>query len=369
MAQCDFSLFNEQQMAKWIPIHRRPREQPACISPEMEARIVDQLSRRLEGGRHLWGIAWRVFLFLLGLYGVLTLVGVWTMSDQLKYLKSKNDELIKEQLDAWKKEIHYRISREFEKDPFRTTMQSVAGSESKKLLESQVQPAILAFSENVEEMRLEIRAKATAATQDTKREMTNFTDDLAQSRAELKAEYERVATELSTLQFRNELTALADDAIAAGNRDSLKALTARQALAPLGNNTVSISVAAEILRVKTAYIDTSRVRKTQVSYGGKKPEDAGTNEMIVALLSNHDWTVRAKTAEYLKNRKALGVVEAMFGCAAGDNNLNVVAECVRELESLTGETSGDVFGYEDLLRWWQDNGSGFNFELQYGSKK
>lgn len=113
-----------------------------------------------------------------------------------------------------------------------------------------------------------------------------------------------------------------------------------------------------ILSIKGFYIGKTKIKGFEVFRKDEegnlvKVENIETSLLIDDLLQNKDWRARAKAAELLRNRKEVGVPEALLDSMENDPNLWVRKEALISFESVTEFIAGDVFQFEtDIPRKW-----------------
>ena len=233
-----------------------------------------------------------------------------------------------------------------------------------KLAQEFQQPGVRqAVSEQAKAQTQEVIARAihpeiTQARKNAQQEFSTFKAYLDDSKSKLGQEYDTLAAEINMLKSRNRLAALANKAIADGDRRAFEELqNAGHDPAKLDLSEVA---AAEILRVKAFYATTARLKDQSVTYanpGGMVIVDdkISTATLLEDLAHNADWRVRAKFALFLANRSEPGVAEALLSAAGQDKNLNVVKACLETFSVLTGYKMHDVFDYAAAQEWWQSH--------------
>lgn len=245
------------------------------------------------------------------------------------------------------------ITEKFAEQNIKDTLQSVASQEARTIVQNEVQPE----------------------AEKAKRQIAVFENYLNQMEVKFDAEYKSLAEQVSKLEKRDKLMQLADDAINEGNRQAYEELGQIANDLTQGKDIRSAAY-AEWWQVKRFYIGITRVKGKNLSRwqpdGTKvdvKNEDVGTQELIQALLTHKEWTVRVLAASILKNRKEKGVPEALLQAAHNDHNLDVVKEAIDSFESVAGYKGADVFGVEAAEVWWQTNKAGIETQLKEQSQK
>jgi len=117
-----------------------------------------------------------------------------------------------------------------------------------------------------------------------------------------------------------------------------------------------------IFSIKRFYIGITKVRGIELFRKDEegnlvKVENYETSLLIDDLLQNKDWKARAKAAELLRNRKEVGVPEALLDSMENDPNLWVRKEALKSFESVTEFKASDVFQFETGIprKWYVKN--------------
>lgn len=117
-----------------------------------------------------------------------------------------------------------------------------------------------------------------------------------------------------------------------------------------------------ILSIKRFYIGITKIRGFELFRKDEegnlvKVENYETSLLIDDLLQNKDWRARAKAAELLRDRKEVGVPEALLDSMENDPNLWVRKEALISFESVTEFIAGDVFQFETGIprKWYLEN--------------
>lgn len=209
-----------------------------------------------------------------------------------------------------------------------------------------------------------VTAKEAAALRDNveqaKAGFDQFDKDLALVKKRIAVSPGDAWAELELLGKRNELTMLADDAIANGTRAAFDRLEAKSEDAS-ADQRLRNGAAAEILRVKDFYASHGTrfgsyalpVATLYPSLRTKAEAELETPQLI-SLLGNQErsWKVRTRAAFLLASRRELAVCEALVQAAKTDPNLDVVKECVATFEENTGYRAKGLFEIEELESWW-----------------
>lgn len=234
-----------------------------------------------------------------------------------------------------------RIAKQFEEPYISSLMKQVAEQQAKSILEQQVRPEVTRFKSEV----------------NTK--ITEFDSYLTELKAKYEQDYESLSAELAVLKKRNEIMKLGDLGTQAADRSALEELERinRESEDP----SLKVAASSEIARIKSFWVCITRLKGQEFSGIGpdgneKKALDFTTDELIQAMLSHHQWNVRALAAKALRKRKEKGVPEALIKCIKNDRNLEVVKYAVKSFEGVTGYDSPDVFSSEIIEEWWVEHG-------------
>lgn len=121
------------------------------------------------------------------------------------------------------------------------------------------------------------------------------------------------------------------------------------------------AVAAES-EAKRSYIGVTRTKGVKLSRtrpNGERVEgdDFPTAWLIEDLEKNSNWQVRTRAATLLRDRRHIGVPEALLAAMENDANLWVAKEALESFERITGFEQIDVFQFfiTDLREWYDEN--------------
>lgn len=193
----------------------------------------------------------------------------------------------------------------------------------------------------------EERLATTEKTFDTKQRKMN--EELTVLKADLSGQ-------LKKLQWRDNLMRLADSAISRGNREDYNEILKIQN--STRNNEDKLVASSYVMQVKSFYISAYRYKsyKLDKELDNKEFLDkAETQNLIREMLNNKNKAVRYIIAQYISNRKEVGVLQPLIEVMENDNSLDVLKISVMSFEKLTGFDSGDVFGYKDAIEYWNKN--------------
>lgn len=245
------------------------------------------------------------------------------------------------------KYIQKSIADKFAEPSIKDTLIQVAESQAAQIISNQVRPAV----------------------EEIQKEAEIFDGNLTQLRSKYHADYEKLKSEVNYLKVRNDVTRLADEAMAEGSRISYEKL--RQTIIKGGNSDIVKAIRSEIFKIKNYYSTMTRLRTAELTVtdpsGVKyKDDEIPTAELISQVKNSPNWTVRTKAVEFLRNRKEKAVPEALIHTIENDQRLDVVKVAVDSFESVTGYRSSDVFGEDGLLEWWKKNSKTINQSFENG---
>ncbi len=168
---------------------------------------------------------------------------------------------------------------------------------------------------------------------------------------------------LDALAHRVRLTALADRAIALGERRAFDLLKDELYDTDESRHVDRAAVLAEMMRVQLFYASGSRMSGYTLPVADVVPEaDAAAGEagltagQLVRLLGNPDWKVRTRAAYLLGGHEGDAVRAALVGTALDDAHLEVVRECLYSLEENTGFKAKEPLDVDGLEEWLQRQG-------------
>jgi hypothetical protein len=245
-------------------------------------RIVEDLSDSLAKN---WRFKWQVCGIVIGLsvaiLSLITLVvggrlidaGIAVaegrLSSRITELAGRVDNRMKAvdtQVDTVRNRVEVRITKEFEEPQIRESVQRVAETAAAKVISDQVQPA---------------EAKVTAR-------LYGFEKFLDERKAQYDADQASFRAELDTLKKRNELTRLADRAIAEGalgEYERLLRISHEEA-----DPDLKAAANAEVFRVVSAYgaLSPSRVKAISINASAvnhsKRDEAELTEDELLVVL-------------------------------------------------------------------------------------
>jgi hypothetical protein len=184
-----------------------------------------------------------------------------------------------------------RIAKQFEEPYISSLMKQVAEQQAKSILEQQVRPEVTRFKSKV----------------NTK--ITEFDSYLTELKAKYEQDYESLSAELAVLKKRSEIMKLGDLGTQAADRSALKELERinRESEDP----SLKVAAGSEIARIKSFWVGITRLKGQEFSGIGpggneKKAPDFTTDELIQAMLSHHQWNVRASRRESLAQAQGEG---------------------------------------------------------------
>lgn len=163
----------------------------------------------------------------------------------------------------------------------------------------------------------------------------------------------QLTEELMILQDRNELTRLADAAIATCSRESFEKIT--NIIYKSKNEDEVMAALSENFRVKAHYVSISRIKNNPLYYNGKLDVDMSTEELLKLLAFSEEWKGRARAAQILGKRKEKNVAEALMSAVRTDKCLDVVNEAKKSFGLLTKFKQKDIFQFEEVDDWWNIN--------------
>ena len=286
-----------------LPVNRNSKSRKAL------RKLIKDVARRE---------VWKSVLTGLGILGAITGFSIWAGIATIRTI------------------VLNRIARQFEEPNIKRTVEEVAQVHAANLIRQQIQPEL----------------------QQTRMRLDGFNDFLKNTRDNIQTDQIKMASEVRSLQRRNNILALADSAIATRSRTALEELQSVQANSATPQ--LSAVAASEVIRVKLAFAAGTRIEGVKI----EKKSDSGTSvdeelltvQDLIEALKNGSWVVRARAAELLGRKKEVGVPEALLQTIKEDRDLEVMKIAISSFARVTGYKSADVFGpYCQIESWW--NGS------------
>jgi hypothetical protein len=100
-----------------------------------ESKIIDSLFEKIEkNNKMLWRLAWRVFLMLFLIFGVLGSITGWNIYGLINQLSNQ---------------VNIKIEKQFEEPTIKKTVEQVAKTQSKEILEKNIYPFVANFKDTI----------------------------------------------------------------------------------------------------------------------------------------------------------------------------------------------------------------------------
>jgi len=249
--------------------------------------------------------------------------------------------------------ITQSITEKFAESNIKKTLTDVASTKAESIISDEIRPE----------------------TKKAKQQIASFETYLNEKEEQYDIDYDKLAKQVSSLEDRDNLMQLSDDAINNGDRQAYEKLSIVANDASKGES-IRNAAKAEWFQVKRFYIGLTRLKGMNLakwqSDGTKidvKNDDLTTQELIQSLLNHNLWTVRAMSASALSKRKEKGVPEALLQAIRLDQSLDVVKEAIDSFESITGYTCSDIFDSEGgASEWWEQHKTEVEPELKEQSQ-
>ena len=287
------------------------------LSREDEQRVVKGLKRNIL----------RDMLFLAGALGVITILSLWGIKESLEKVTLE------------------RIDEQFEQPRIQILLEDVASSKANALMQRQIDPELK-----------RLREKLSG-------QVDEFEKFQAMMRERLQTDYQLILNDGLRFQRRGDIFELGDTAIGDMSRSAYEELL--EIFNDPSDASLQLAAKSEIIRVNNAFVNSTRTSGIKLSMqdtGGTNIEESGfnTRELIDVLIDDPDWRFRARSAQLLKDKKELGVPEALLDAMKNDENLEVLKNAVRAFEAVTGCRGPDIFEYEYFSEWWEENSEAVN---------
>ena len=278
------------------------------------------------------------------------LVG-WSISASLASERQRFQQQAQQDIGNAKKAIDGEIAEEFKKENVQKTLDLAVGRVAPDLFTKAVEPNIKAFQQKLDtsEVKLDQRLK-------------DFNETLSKNEEKSSANVKNLRTELTRLQERNDLAALADKAISEGDVPAYRKLEAL-ANAPPRQNNAAIS---ELMRVIQAYSVFSGVSRTagvqlnvkNINASKTKEEELEVDDLLPLLKIADDSFVRAKITQLIGRKAKHGsykMAEAIVQAIRSETHLEVHKALGEAFRAVTGYQAEGTLDNRDSLKWWEEN--------------
>ncbi len=287
------------------------------IRKDVREEVTKELTDEIRKDIWKWARKWSVWI--LGIVGLLSFLFAVNITLPRVYEKAE-------------KHIEDIIKSKFAEANIQNTLQAVAAQQAKTIILQVVEPEAQKAKKYLDKMRLDFQE-----------------------------EYAELAKQIRKLKERDELSQLADDAIANANRSSYEKLLERMQDKNIEKD-IANAVTAYLLQVKLFYIGTSRFAgdrsSLQITIKGLtqnvKINNISTEHFAFTLLNHSDWFMRGLAARFLADRKEKGIPEVLLKAAQNEQDLSVLKEILNSFGVITGYQYQDVFDYKRAANWWRD---------------
>jgi hypothetical protein len=304
--------------------------------------VAEALSKHTAFKIKVIGVVGAVLLAIL--IPIVAYFGLTIKNDITKQLSNFREDADRKIGDV-KTSFSQQIATEFKSDNIQAIIRQTAAEESKALLSRSVQPSIDSFNSKIDSR------------------FTEFDLSLKQQLANASANLESLKIELNRLQQRNELTALADQAIGQGDVNAYRKLEGLYTTAPPGE--YLNAVIAESFRVYSAYslFSPSRsagytVQANKVNPKKTAEDELDADELMGIWPSINDGVGRAKIASLLAIKVKPGsfkTAEWTIDAIKKENHLEAMQHLRGVFQQITGYDKGGKLDDSDVLKWWDEN--------------
>ena len=168
---------------------------PKVTEPEFRIacdEIAESLSKKWRFKFHIIGMIVVAVIIITG-----SIAGIfgWTIKDQFHNIEIKLDKLMETEVFEAKAKVDKFIEAEFQKENIKKTIQQVASDQSVKLIQDLIQPSVISSEKRIRD----------------------FNQYLVDQKKTVDKNMSTLQEEVGKLQERNNITALADKAIAQGD--------------------------------------------------------------------------------------------------------------------------------------------------------
>ena len=311
--------------------------------------IADQLSKS-------WSFKLQVIGIIIAAVIVIAaaasgIVG-WNISTSIAKARLDFQQDAQKEIGKAREGLEAEIAEQFKKENVQKTMEQAASKEAAALLKKSVEPSINDFQQKLDKNG-----------DDLDKRLAQFNELITKNEAKSSASVEILRTELTRLQKRNDLTALADKAIAEGDVGAYRRL---ESLLKNGSEGEEMNaVASELFRVFQAYSVFSGVRRTgaielkvsEINPAKAKEEDLDIEDLL-PLLNDSNPLVRVKVAELIYKKAKSGsfkTAEAIVSALERETHLEAFKVFDLVFQKITGREAGGKLDKRELFQWWEEN--------------
>lgn len=311
--------------------------------------IAEQLSKNWRFKLHVGGLVITALVVLGAAIG--GIVG-WSISSTLAGERKEFQKQAHDDIESAKKTIEVEIAQEFKKENVQKTLDTSVAKEAPALFAKSVEPNIKAFQQ-----------KLDASETNLDKRLKEFNETLSKNEEKSTANVEALRSELSRLQKRNNLTALADKAISEGDVEAYHQLENLAKERPEGEE--RNAAMSELFRLFEAYSPMSGVSRTGgVTFDASKINSTKTKEEelevseVLPLLRHDDAMTRTKAAEFISKKAKRGsykTADAIVEALKNEKHLEAFKALDFAFQAATGRPVGGKLDKRELLQWWDEN--------------
>ncbi|HYJ05555.1 MAG TPA: hypothetical protein VEX43_10500 [Chthoniobacterales bacterium] len=313
--------------------------------------IAEQLSKHWRFKLHVGGLVATALFVLAGAMG--GIVG-WSITATLASERQQFQEEAKHEIGLAKQAVESQIMQELKKENVQKTMELAAGKEAAALLAKSVEPNIKAFQQKLDTSLAELEAR-----------FREFNDVIQKNEQKSASNVENLRTELSRLQKRNNLTALADKAISEGDVVSYRRL---ETLMKTSEGEEKNAATSELIRVYQTYSIFSGISRTsgvelnipEINPTKTKEEELEIEDLLPLLKELDNPLARVKVAHLLWKKAKRGsfkTAEAIVEALKKETHLEAFKNLGLAFQMATGRGPEGKLDKRELLQWWEENKS------------
>jgi len=297
-----------------------------------------------------------VFIVLLGLLGLTASVGGivgYSIAAAVSKERQHFEDEVRRNIATTKQSMKEQITSEFNKDNVKTTLQSVASSEASQLVNRSIAPAIADFEKRIQENKTALD-----------KQLADFKSTIELSGKNVSTDVDSLRAELLRLRTRNDITALADKAIANFDVASYRLLDAIAEKNPESDERVA--AVSELYRVYAAYIfeqssraGTLHLNAAAINPNKKDEQDLDLDELLPLISTTNNQIERIRIAELIETKAKPGsyhTAKAIADILKHETNLGVFKVLGATLATIVNHRDADgKLDCRALLKWWDAN--------------